>query len=321
MIGNVLKGVQDAVGKALTGPSKPSNPGGPSALDKHAYELKTENWYKALPYGFKWTDAGTDKNFYFLLPINPQNIAIDAYFATNITTSLYGVVEEHSEQRMFDISIEGTTGIAPKYTDMYEDGASTKDIGSRLSYGDTSDGGRAQLGADIAGGLFSRTVATVNTTLNKAQGLVGQLSGNNDMNRTGVFLDKTGYAAFHRLFKFFLQYKDTIVSKPLDAGKEHAPLVFLNYKDNQQYDCSIVSFRIRRNADKPMLYDYSIQLRAYNLQSISDKKVTVTEEDRKTLLGLDRVPSSTVFGQVKSFSEGAKRMVGSVIGGFNPIGG
>lgn len=321
MIGNVLKGVQDGVAAAL-GAKKPSNQAATStsALDKFAYETKPENWYKALPYGFKWTDVNSNKNFYFLLPINPSNIGIDSYLATSVTSSLYGVIEEHSEQRFFDISIEGTTGIAPKYVDVYEEGGKPAKSDGRLSYGDTSDGGRAQLGADIAGGLFSRTVASVNTVLNKAQNVVGSLTGNNDLNRTGVHLNNNGYVAFHRLFKFFLQYKDTLVNVPLDAGKEHAPLVFLNYKDNCQYDCSVLSFRLRRDADRPMLYHYSIQLRAYNLRSINGS-VSALEEDRKKALGLDRTPSSTAFGQVKSASEGAKRLVGSVIGGFNPLGG
>ena len=338
--GNVLKGIQDGA-SSLAGVSGPKTKSTNTAstinddLDASFYETKSENWYKALPYGFKWVD-NTGTPFYFLLPINPSNLHVDTHFATNIVTSLYGVVEEHSEQRFFDIVIEGTTGIAPRYTGMVEGelaAANLKPIKSdgRVSMSDTSDGGRAQLGVALGGGLFSRTIATVNTALNKAQSTIGSITGNKDMNRTGVFLDKTGYIAFHRLFKFFLKYKANLVgvdplntSAPFiennrDAAKGQHPLVFFNYKDNCQYDCSVLSFKLKRNNERPLLYDYSIVLRAYNIRSC---ETTVNlDVDKVKDLGLDRTPSSVTFGDLKLTVEGVKRSVSSVLGGFNPIGG
>ncbi len=340
--GGILKGVQDAASSLAGVGSSPKNTG-PAAdfvnadLDARFYETKSENWYKALPYGFKWVNSD-GASFYFLLPINPSNLHVDTHFATNVTTSLYGVIEEHSEQRFFDIAIEGTTGIAPRYTGMIADqavAANTKAIKSdgRMSMSDTSDGGRAQLGANIAGGLFSRTVATVNTALNKAQGVLGSITGNKDMNRTGVFLDQTGYIAFHRLFKFFLSYKadlagidpynpdaEFVERERTGAAKSAHPLVFFNYKDNCQYDCSIVSFKLKRNNEKPMLYDYSIILRAYNIRSCEARDES-GDLDRVKALGLDKTPSSATFGDLKGTVEGVKRFAGSVLGGFNPIGG
>ncbi len=332
----ILKGIQDAASSITNGSIRPK--AGVSDisnewLDARFYETKHSNWYKALPYGFRWVNNAGEA-FYFLLPINPSNLHVDAHFATNVTTSLYGVIEEHSEQRFFDIAIEGTTGMAPRYTGMIEGSlakANQDPIKSegRMSMSDTSDGGRAQLGANLAGGLFSRTVASVNTALNKVQGVASSLTGNKDSNRSGVFTDRTGYTAFHRLFKFFLCYKADLVGfdphnpeQLIDTQRTDAlrhPLVFFNYKDNQQYDCSIVGFKLKRNADKPMLYDYSIVLRAYNLRSCEAAEDQTN--NKLSTLGLDKTTSSSAFGTVKNAAEGAKRMVGSVLGGFNPIGG
>src|SRR4051812_8540541 len=78
------------------------------------YSPVLTNWFTAKPYGFRFTPKeGQVKVMY--LPIGPSNLTITTHFATSITPTIYGTVEEHSPVRYFDIAIEGTTGMAPKF--------------------------------------------------------------------------------------------------------------------------------------------------------------------------------------------------------------
>lgn len=309
---------------------------GNELIDGNFYDTATvsarNNWYKALPYGFRWRNRA-GQEYYMMLPISPSNLNITTHYATNVVTTLYGTVEEHSEQRYFDIVIEGTTGMTPRYMDVMKEGELSKlsaiSSDGRLSYGDTTDG-RLTISTDIAGGFFAKTIGTVNAALNKAADLV---DGRKADDRSGVFVDKTGYLAFHRLYKFFLMYKAdmvgldpsdptkqpaTTVRTPATGGATAHPLLFLNYKDNCSYHCSIQRFSLRRSADQPMLYQYSIVLRAYNIGKIKD--LTGFTYDRKKDLGLNGVNESSLLSEAKRISDGAKQIVGATLGGFNIFG-
>jgi len=305
-------------------------------IDKNFYETQSDsvrnNWYKALPYGFRWRNR-KGKEFYIMLPILPSNLNITTHYATNVVTTLYGTVEEHSEQRYFDIVIEGTTGMVPRYMNVMRKGElgklSAKSAPGRLSYGDTTDG-RLTISTDIAGGFFAKTIGTVNAALNKAADLI---SNRKEDDRSGVYIDRTGYLAFHRLYKIFLMYKaDMVGLDPDDPTKEATstarkratgggtahPLLFLNYKDNCSYHCSIQRFTLNKTPDQPNMYQYSIRLRAYNLGKITELVGFI--EDRRKQLGLDGVKSSSLLNDVKRVSDGAKQIIGAGLGGFNIFG-
>jgi hypothetical protein len=300
-------------------------------LDNSFYITEMNNWYKAPPYGFRWRNR-FGRETIMMLPINPSNLNITTHFATNVITTLYGTVEEHSEQRYFDIVIEGTTGMTPKYTQALAadelDKLGSKVSSGRLSYGDATDG-RIGVSSDIAGGFFAKTIGVVNAALNKAQDLV---SGREDQNRSGVFADNTGYVAFHRLYKFLLSYKaDMVGLDPTDLSAEidssprkpdpngnANPLLFLNYKDNCRYTVAVQRFTLRKTAENPMLYYYNITLRAYNIEPLD--ALTTDIGNRLTSLGLDGVKSSTLLSEVKDLSNGAKQIFGAGLGGASILG-
>ena len=299
-------------------------------LDKQFYVTERENWFKAPPYGFRWQNR-QGKQIFMMLPISPSNLTITTHFATNVVTTLYGTVEEHSEQRYFDIKIAGTTGMSPRYVEALEASElgqlKGKSSTGRLSYGDSTDG-RVGISSDIAGGFFAKTIGTVNAALNKAQDVI---SGREDQNRSGVFLNKTGYLAFHRLYKFFLKYKADMVGidpnnpgvidsderKPGADDKTH-PLMFVNYKDNCKYHCSIQKFDLIKDASNPMLYTYNIILRAYNIEPVDSLKDDVG--NRLADFGLDGVKSSSLLTEVKDISNSAKQIFGAALGGINILG-
>lgn len=300
-------------------------------LDSNFYITNLNNWYKAPPYGFRWRRRD-GKETIIMLPISPSNLNITTHYATNVITTLYGTVEEHSEQRYFDIVIEGTTGMSPKYMKAYDvdqlDKLASNVSNGRLSYGDATDG-RLGVSSDIAGGFFAKTIGTVNAALNKAQDII---SGREDQNRSGVFTDQTGYLAFHRLYKFFLTYKaDMVGLDPTDLSADidstdrtedkngnSNPLLFLNYKDNCRYTVAINRFVLRKSAENPMLYYYNITLRAYNIEPLDALNTDIGS--RLASLGLNGVKSSSLLSEVKSLSNGAKQIFGAALGGASILG-
>lgn len=275
------------------------------------YKVESQNWYSAKPYGFKMTtrDGGT---FTMFLPISPQNLNISTPFATNMIPTLYGTIEEHSDVRYFDIVIEGTTGMAPKfvgpgagqdssilYSQLRKPGRSTVSIASSIS----------------AGGFFAKTLGLANQIKNKAADL---LDGGQKP-KSGLTPDNSGYVAFHNLYRFLLQYKKDAAGVNSTQVRKSHPLTFFNYKDNNQYDVVVKSFTMRRSADNPMLYYYSIQLRGYNLRAITSP-INDSLTQRLSDLGLNGVDSSSVLGDIKSLSSQAKGIIGSLVGGINVLG-
>jgi hypothetical protein len=278
------------------------------------------NWYTAKPYGFKFT-ARSGKATMMFLPIGPSNLTISTHFATNVTPTLYGTVEEHSPVRYYDISIEGTTGFGPKYVQPFS--ASEE---PQASLGRSSFTVKQGLN-NIAGGLFNRTI-------NTAQSIV---TGINELYKgippasTGLQLDKTGYAAFHNLYRFFLEYKKDAAGvsdakytpRTTDKnGNDVHPLVFFNYKDNNQYKVIVNNFTLKRDKEDPMLYYYSISLRGYDLMDAgAPARINTNDSTAQTLknLGLDGVQGSSYLTQMKELAQQGRGILSSIGAGINQL--
>ena len=329
-ISSIISTVKSKVSSTIS----KSNSGG---NNKTLYTVQTENWYQSYPYGFKAQRGGN--HFTFYLPINPQNINIVTHFATNVVSTLYGTVEEHSEQRYFDITISGTTGFSPQYTQEY---LSDGNIGpptpdrlrkplaqpGRLRYDDFSI-------SSLLGGFFTKTAAKIDGVVNQAGSITKSIAGSNGF-KSGVYNNTSGYAAFHNFYQFLLRYKINASSggSPNTKNSESmspsvaadAPLIFLNFKDNNQYSCAIQRFTLVRSADNPMLYNYNIQMRAYDLRPITNDKAP-TLRDRYADLGLDtkmsiaaRIKLPISLGKtILSSGKGALKTLGK--GALKGVGG
>ena len=271
-----------------------------------------ENWFTALPYGFQFIDRKGQKQTIYL-PISPSNLSITTHYATNVVTTLYGTVEEHSEQRYFDITMSGTTGYAPKYVKLrdieYFERSQKTTVRGRQSWDISSE-----VTIPSLGGFFSKSIDRINGLINKATESFSARE-----NESGIDINRSGYTAFHNLYKFFLQYKkDTAGVESIEQRSKH-PLWFLNYKDNNKYKCAIQKFVLKRSANDPMLYNYDIVLRAYEIQVVGDK---VPDEfaARRRDLGLDGIEDSSLFSDIKNLSNNLKGVVGSAVGGINVLG-
>ena len=305
-----------------TSPASSSTRSGDFAWDEeffskgtNTYSIKSQNWYTAKPYGFKATFRN-DKTIVMFLPISPNNLQITTNFATNVIPTLYGTVEEHSDVRYFDITISGTTGIAPRFV-----GPSI--VEGKMDPGAAHDSIRrsgrsafSPVDSYSAGGFFAKTLAIANQIKTKATELVNGAT----KPETGINADNSGYVAFHNLYRFLLQYKKDAAGTSGFVGKRtQHPLTFFNYKDGNRYDVAVRGFTMTRSADNPMLYNYSIQLRGYNLRGLTDN---VNEDLQRRLqdLGLAGIDGSSILGDIKSLSNKAKSIIGSAVGGINQLG-
>jgi hypothetical protein len=284
------------------------------------YTVEPTNWYKSLPYGFAFWDIsknlGDPQKSTMYLPISPNNLSITTSFATNVITTLYGIIEEHSEVRYYDIAISGTTGFAPRFVAAFENGSSLSSVQSS---------GRSafkQSGVPDLGGFLPEVTNTINQVLDVANDIGNTLNGG-PSNPTGIDPTKSGYVAFHNLYKFFLKYKNDAaqvsaaqnsmplslpISLPTGDGprrKQH-PIQFLNYKDGVKYDCVPMSFTLTRSAEKPMEYNYTIKLRAFNLQNVNAKP---PEADQLAKLGLGGLEGQSLFSSMTSIAGNAATVI------------
>lgn len=271
------------------------------------YEVIESNWFTSKPYGFRFTDRD-DNSFTMFLPINPSNLMIQTGFATNTIATLYGTVEEHSPVRYFDITIEGTTGMSPKYVDVEQ----KQSLAGRSSFP------VAQGLAGAAGGFFAKTLALADKVKNSASDLINGAP----KPQSGLAINQTGYLAFHNLYRFLLKYKeDASGATDNNTKRKVHPLTFFNYKDNNQYDVVVRNFVLRKSADNPMLYNYSITLRGYNLRTASDgASIEDQTADRLKQLGLDGVDSSSLLGDIKATANKVRGVLGPLGAGINVLG-
>jgi hypothetical protein len=313
-----------------------------AASSSQTYAPIAENWYQSFPYAFKATSAnGSEKLFY--LPLNPSNINITTHFATNVISTIGGTVEEHAPQRYFDINIQGTTGIAPQHVAAVD---ATGGIGGVLAKVLTAAGQSANPGRQAytpefnlssqTGGFFAKTTGQLDQALNRARDI---LQGARK-HESGFSSANSGYMAFHNFYRFLLENKSALATgssggsiggaiKALDSfskgagslaakigGKQAKPLRFISYKDNQEYTCAIMRFQLERSADNPMLYNYSIVLRAYGLTSPGDKA-----DARNTLADLGLAGKQGFLANFKGKVRSAKAGVSAAKGAFNSFGG
>lgn len=300
----------------------------------YSIENNLNNWYQALPYGFRNKQKdGTIRAMF--LPISPSNIQVVTHFATNIIPTLYGTVEEHSETRYFDITISGTTGFSPRYVrpidfiDPYSSRADPDVNRTMYEYSKLDTNRRESFAVhepilngfgNFLGPTINKVTSVVNKTLQTAETATDTFGLTKSKEpETGVRPDSTGYVAFHNLYRFFLSYKNDAsgIAAKEDADIKAHPLQFLNYKDNIQYDVAIRTFTLTRNSENPMLYNYSITLRGYNLRSLFDDSALRNDdalEQRLAALGLSSVRSSGPFNAMKNVSNGIKSTVGALKG-------
>ena len=270
-----------------------------------------ENWFKQQPYAFIfYPRKGAKSTFY--LPIAPSNLNIVTHFATNVISTMYGTVEEHSEQRYYDISISGTTGMSPQFYDIIEDqkGHTTEVVG-RAGYPVKT----GVAGSHGIGGFFQRTQDLIKSAIGQARDVFNL----NSKQTSGINGDRTGYVAFHNFYRWLLVYKKDTSGESGVTKRGRHPLSFVNFKDRNQYDVSISNFTLTRDSTNPMLYNYNIAMRAYNLRDPDDAKPVKDVQDRANATGLNGL-DTPLFAKMSDKAKGAKNAAFGVIGAIKGFG-
>lgn len=340
---SIFSSLSQTLGLSSPGPSqgarKPTNDtaGANLQLDvgNGTYQTNSANWFTAKPYGFRM-NTRSGQQFTMFMPINPSNINITTHFATNVISTLYGTVEEHSDIRYFDIVIEGTTGMAPKFVSPINTTSSSGSSGSNndaVAYQALQQPGRASfpIKSNVAlGGFFSNTIAQITNVLNNADKAVSGISGllgggGQPQPETGLYTDQTGYLAFHNLYRFLKKHKQDAAGLDINGvpglppATRH-PLTFFNYKDGNEYDVAVRNFTLRKSAENPMLYYYSITMRGYNIRTSGASLPSEDLNQRLSDLGLSGIKSSSLLSDIKDISSSAKAVVGSVLNGSSLLG-
>ncbi len=62
-----------------------------NSMYEQPYKTEPGNWYKPLPYGFRFTSR-EGSSFICYLPLAPENITISTHFGTNVIPTLYGTI-------------------------------------------------------------------------------------------------------------------------------------------------------------------------------------------------------------------------------------
>ena len=333
LLNDLKQGIQDAV--SFPGSNDLNNAADNYANDRYhvtglirkfenIYSIDWQNWYKALPYGFRYRDK-KGQTYDFYLPLAPNNIQTTTHFATNVIPTMYGTVEEHSEQRYFDIVISGTTGMAPKYFQPKDKDADLPSDAGRKSF--EISGGNLSSGVS---GFFRRTGSLFKNALGSATAVgsdVSQLFGGSSKKPPEVSaIDerKSGYTAFHNFYRFLLLYKKEVAAEDGNQPRKRSlndtshPLQFLNYKDAHQYNVAITSFQLVRSAEDPMLYNYVIIMRAYDIRQVD--KATFYYTGGHEELGLDGVDSSSKFSLMNDAARKAKNAAYGAVAAFKGIG-
>lgn len=296
------------------------------------YAVDPTSWYKSLPYGFSFFDvnsqAGSTAKETFWLPISPNNVTVTTHYATNIVTTLYGVVEEHSEVRYYDIVIQGNTGYAPRFTTGFTNNPQYDPTSvGRATFEDPS-----LLGSGALGGFLPEVTNTINQVANIVSSIGEAING--VQNPTGIKPTQSGYVAFHNFYKFLLRYKEDaarvekqeaglIPSVPSAADLVSAatggsgqtlrkvhPLQFLNYKDGIKYDVIPLTFTMVRSAENPMLYNYVLKLRGFNLQNVNAKPAPF---QKLAELGLGGIDGQSLFSSMTSIAGNAATLVSGIL--------
>lgn len=208
---------------------KPSNPDG-TISDKEA-GIK-------IPEVAKW---GDDRLPYIALDIPPSAISITSPFAISVIATNRGILEEHNGLVFKTIVISGSTGVMPK----------TRGLG--LS---------GQQKNNVISNFFPEAGQAVSNLLGSVNKLVKQVTGSDGNDNTDDLLRgnrDSGYGKFWRLHNFLVAYAEA----KKESQWKSARLVFGSPKDGIEYVCTPMQFEMKRDSARPLVYNYTIVLKAW----------------------------------------------------------
>ena len=248
-------------------------------LDKKNYVIggdssviSPQDWYKVFPYQLMIVDESKtpSSQYIYSLPIPPDSLNYSLVSASNVTATLGGVVEETTENVFWQISLAGTTGIAPSRA--LTDKQPNSETGFRQSY--NAGGILGRVVNSVLGGLNSavQRIDSVASVFKSPTGgdsapafdkLAGALENQPWFTRSAVNGStdgSNGYTEIHKLHLFLNMY-----AKLKDDFPKTYKLYFVSQKDNIRWQVILKGFNIQKSVSQPMLYRYSMQFQGFNM--------------------------------------------------------
>lgn len=290
------------------------------------WSISGQDWYKVYGYQFQVRVKDNSKasfvpKFYFTLPIPPQVWDASPVLPSRITPTLGGITEEVSKVSLWDISMSGTTGIAASRQEGDEE--KRQFVAKRFRDTITTTGLLAGQFAKVnkainkIGGLVDSAINTVQGVANAKNPLdalsqgVGGVTGaiNNALlpalpySSSAVSDVTNGYTEAQELEKFFFIYHHIKAENP-----EKYALYFVNYKTNQEWRVAIKGFRLRKAANQPFLYQYSIVLKGWDCTEANSTERDDQEYDRfngdlKSVNTMGLMGNKTVQSAINGFKD------------------
>lgn len=222
-----------------------------------------------IPSGYLAVPSDSD-SWVYNFPISFQQLSIVDQYANNSISTLKGISEEHNGVKFKIISASGTTGVFPQRIQI---------SGSPERPG-------------IAGSIFAGTLEQVSNFKNSLQQVSAAYSGkhpasvgaNNtkDLTLSKEQLKTTGYYKIFQLGQFLERYAE---AKKLPANKNWHLAIDMP-KQNQTFLVTPIQFSLVQNANKPMEYQYNMQLKAFKRIEVSasgpllsKKSLSLTKND------------------------------------------
>ena len=177
----------------------------------------------------------------FVLPISPQDMSTSMPFATVVSATLGGIVEENNGAPFRMIAFSGTTGVLP-----------VRDTGDQI-------GSSSSIGTIFAGTMNAvNKVGSALNTLFSGAPQDNNVYDNSDFDNLTLGT-MTGYYQFRLLQRFLESYA---ALKKSAAGRM-LRLAFATWKDEAVYLVTPLQFDVRRSAGSPYEYTYTLSFKAW----------------------------------------------------------
>lgn len=214
------------------------------------------NWNKVFPYTLYIMERKMDSNGNttyveagkgrFVLPFPPESISISMPFASTVSATLGGIVEEHNGIPFRLITFSGTLGVLPLRGSAPRKATNT-----------------------IVDSILGGVTANVNRAQASAQALVANFASNSDQVKsnivtatdisTGTTGKTSGYYQMELLKSFLENYSNL---KRTTAGAKYQLAVAI-FKQQAIYLVKPENFVADQNASSPLEYRYSLQFKAW----------------------------------------------------------
>lgn len=214
-------------------------------------------WNKLLPYQLIVVDVQADssgnihysqhKNAVYTLPFSPESLRRTKPFASNLTVTLGGVVEENNGSPIEYLSFTGTTGHLPKRSS-------------------SPDNQPLQVASGFSGGVVQGTINQLAGSLTDVVSFTKSLFANannvhleSDFTPDSILSKTTGYYQIYQLRRFLEQYA---AIKKTSKGKTLRLAVAI-WKDSEVLLVTPTIFTSSKDISTPLEYKYSLEFKAW----------------------------------------------------------